>query len=271
MTKSAITAVLAVLAACGGGDDGTGGDGDDPSIDDFAEPDYGEGIPATPAQTTAPQSWLLSAVSVSAAPSAAAALALTSARTMTTQLLGPTPIGFGAASASSTARPAASGLGGDCATVNASNITWNQCRTSLGGGITNTTDGQVSWDSTGTFTWDLVITSVIALESLRSEARYHQVGTLTIGDGTISGQMLAELTATATTGEYTFELGLVEAVTLDLTFQASPACVLGGTLEAQRHWTQRPEGYPVASTPEEAIILEWTGCGEATVATWTGA
>lgn len=269
MTKSAITAVLAVLAGCGGGDDGAGGDHGVPT-DDFPEPDYGDSMPASSAQTTAPQSWLPSAVSVSAAPSAAAALALTSARTMTTQLLGPTPIGFGAASASSTARPAASGLGGDCATVNSSSITWNQCRTSLGAGITNTTDGQVSWDSAGTFTWDLVITSEIALEGVSSEARYHQVGTLTIGDGTISGQMLAELTATSTTGEYTFELGLAEAVTLDLTFQASPACVLSGTLEAQRHWTQRPEGYPVESTPEEAIILEWSGCGEASVATWMG-
>jgi hypothetical protein len=81
--------------------------------------------------------------------------------------------------------------------------------------------------------------------------------------------MLGELAATATTGQYTFEFAMAEVVTLDLVFQVSPACVLSGTLEARRHWTQRPEGYPVSTTPDEAVLLEWTGCGEATIATWT--
>ena len=267
MKKRVMTAMLgAVLAACGGGADG-GGDGDD---DVFPVPSYPDPVPASPSQTMVLQSWLPTAVGLPDAPSAAAALALASTTTLTSRLLGPSPLGFAAASAEPEARLPAAGVGGDCVTVTATGIAFDHCESSLGGGITTITDGEVNVNAdAGAVSWDLDITSVIATQGLTSEARYHQSGDLTIAGGSIRGEMLAELGATATSGQYTFDYAMSERVRLDLVFQASPACVLSGTLEAQRVWTKRPEGYPPESTPDGAVLIEWSGCGEATIATWT--
>ena len=256
-------AMCAALAACGGDDGGgSGGDGDNRALD--MTPDYGEPSNATAQQAGVMQTGLSSAVSVSSTPNGAAALVLASTSLVTTTLIGPT-LGFAAPGAA----PALGGRRGgypDCVTVSDRTFTYDDCEVSFGGSTT-VTDGRVNLsDDNRTVSWDLNVTVDLTFGGFTSHADYHQTGTLTIADSTITGEILAELSATSTSGQSTFEYGVDEALLLDLGYQVGPPCVIGGTLEARRVWTTRPEGFTAEGAPDGAALVTWTGCGEATIA-----
>lgn len=255
-------ALCAALAACGGDDDGgTGGGGDNAALD--LTPDYGEPVSATASQAGVMQTGLSSAVSVSGTPNAAAALTLASTSTVTATLLGPT-VGLATLDA-----PALAGRRGgypDCVTVGDRTISYDDCEVSLGGS-TSITDGTVTLsEDGGTIAWDLSITADLVAAGFDSHAEYRQSGSVTITGSTITGEVLAELRASASSGGSTFEYELHEALILDLAYQLSPPCIVGGTLEARRVWIARPEGFSAETAPDGAALITWTGCNEATIA-----
>jgi len=259
-----LCAIAAASGGCGGGDgDGGGGGGNAAADHEF---EYGAPTPASGAQATVLDGALSSAVSLGDSPSAAAALGLASITSLTTALLG-TPVGVAAAREIPALAAPRGGFDDDCITITDTAITFDHCEFSSGGSSTST-DGEVSIGDGGlAIEWDLTVTSELAGEGFSSDARYHQSGNLAFGDGTISGEMLGELSATTTLGGTTVSYEMSEAAILDLEVQLSPACVIGGSLEARRVWTRRPEGYPATSTPDVGVLIEWTGCDQATIAT----
>jgi len=49
---------------------------------------------------------------------------------------------------------------------------------------------------------------------------------------------------------------------LDLVYQAgATACVVGGSVELKRAWSNRPTGYTAADLPNQGIKFVWGGCG----------
>lgn len=253
--------LCAVLAACGGDDggigDGGGGDATDRTFD------YGDPTPASPAQAMVLQGELSTIASLSASPSAAGAITLASINGVTSSLLG-SPLGGPTAGQ---ARAALSmGPGDDCIAVTATSITYDDCEFTSGG-ITTTTDGEFRTDGDGRFRWDLTVTSESTFGTYRSSGVYHLSGTITLADGSIRGEMGAELSATTQTGETSVSYAMSEVLIVDLDYQLDPPCIVGGTLEARRVWTERPAGLPASSAPDRAVLITWTGCGAATIQT----
>ncbi|HTE55052.1 MAG TPA: hypothetical protein VK698_29575 [Kofleriaceae bacterium] len=274
--RSLAIPLCAALAACGGDDDGGSDEGatgtENAAIDRSF--DYGTPTNASAAQAMVLQSGLSNVVSLSDAPSVSAAIALASITTVTATLLGPT-IGLAAGLAARRDRPAAAAaaaaartsLDDDCTVVTDTTITFDHCELTLGGTST-ITDGAFYFSDGGRMlTWDLSVTSVIEIEGLSSEAGYHQAGSITIGEGTIRGELLSEYSASATSAGTTFAYEMSEALILDLAYLTAPPCVTGGTLEARRVWTRRPDGFPTSSWPDGGVLIVWSGCNQATVAT----
>jgi hypothetical protein len=274
-TQGLAMAVCAVMAACGGG----GGAADDNPPGNAAVDrmfDYGGATPASATQARVLQTGITNVVSLRAVPSAASALALASLGSVTSTLLGSSPTGLLVTDGWSKLTAMASGgqsLRADfdpgCITITQTTITYANCRTTtdtsstlIDGSFTISADGR-------SLTWDLTLDSDVNTTGATSSIQFHESGTVTVTDSTIKGDMLAEAQLSYSGGGVSVAYGMSEALILDITYQSSPPCVTGGTLEARRVWTERPSGVPEGTLPDRAVKIVWTGCNQATIASST--
>jgi hypothetical protein len=164
-----------------------------------------------------------------------------------------------------------------CAAVASGKVTFTGCKVTVsqssgGNTITGsvTVDGSVSLSANGqTLGWELTFGIDLALAGASSgtiSARSHTKGTVAATDTTASGSMTGEHSLTVSAGGQTVSAALDESLTFDVTHSSSCATgVTGGTLEAKRVWVTRPGGASPAQLPDEAVKVQWTGCGMATV------
>jgi hypothetical protein len=134
-----------------------------------------------------------------------------------------------------------------------------------------TLDGTVS-RTASTVDWSLRVTMKGTVAStagaITLDAGSDLDGTMAFGAGTVKGRSSSVTRATVSGAAIpSVTAAATTAATLDLTYQVSPFCITGGTVELTRVWTARPLGMP--TTPpydDRGYRFTWSGCGQATVA-----
>jgi hypothetical protein len=260
--RLAVAAACAAVMGCGGGDAG--------SSNAAAGKTFNYGAPATAsaAQRSAVQSPLSLAASAGAS---GAALGIASFGSTTTSLLGSPGIAY--------LRPSGSPqelvqgtprnrLSAGCIAQNGNTVTYKNCQESFDFGDahgTETLDGNMSFSSDlHNATWDLTFKLVLTSGQTAEKAQVHASGSVTAETNRIRGHMLEEITGSVSTGSAAATVsGFDEEVTFDLTYQARPFCIISGSYEAKRVWTQKPGQ---ATQADKAVKIVFTGCNQATIA-----
>jgi hypothetical protein len=237
-----------------------------------------------PTQSGALDVQLSGALALKSSPDATSAQDLASVSDITTALLpnsglpvataSPTQQRLLAIGARAASRQLASG-GFDnsaCVVTTTTSVKMTGCTVTVTDTTTGTTskvqvDGSLSFDpAKGTLAWDMTVSDATSFTGGSVSIHEHESGTLTVTDTTIQGQLLAEASASVSSPGASVSMGVSEAVTLDVTYQGSPACVTGGTLEAKRVWTERPAGMTGPQFADAAAKVTWTACGVGTIA-----
>jgi len=286
MHRPLIAAACALaLAACGGSDKKTG------NAAASAHFSYGATAPASGTQTAALVNPVAGSTAFAAAPSADAGLALSDVSLLTEALLGASGYSLGAAGPAPSLR-ALSATGGShralaaggfdnpaCVQTSATGVTLTGCSATVedvSGGTTFrvvvTATGSVGYAvASQTLSWDLRVGETVAISGASSgsaSGSFHLAGSLTVTATTMVGHMATELSMTASGNGQSMTVGVDESVDVDVTYAAAASCatrVTGGTLEARRVWTARPQGATAADLPDAAAKVTWTGCGAATI------
>jgi hypothetical protein len=273
------------LAACGGGDKAAGNAAASASFT------YGSPVTASAEQTGALETSVASSSSFAAAPTASEGLLLSDPASVTEVLLGAS--GFGLSSAGPAASLRALGASGGgagaaagsdfdnpaCATASAAGVTLTGCTITMdltSGSDTIhaviTANGSVSYAAaTQELTWDLRVAESVAVSGTTSgtaSASVHVAGSLVATEATIVGHMGSELMFTASAGGQTMRVGVDESVDVNVVYADAVSCatrVTGGTVEAKRVWTARPQGATPVDFPDAAAKVTFTACGEATI------
>jgi hypothetical protein len=258
--------LLLCLVSCGGGDD-ENHLGDNQAIDHRFN--YAQPMAANQQQAGVLQASLSSVASLQGSPNAAAALGLAGTSSITDALLGPSAIGVGPVRLGGAGKPAYRVLIGtdtSCFTATATQITYNHC-TLTSGGVTETINGSFSVSSDGrSMQWDLTVTLAGTSSGASVNAAVHESGDLTVTSTTIKGNSKIEAAGSATSGGTTVDVALSEAVIIDVSYTVNPACITGGSIEARRVWSRRPQNLSASQLPDAAAKVTWTGCNQATIA-----
>ena len=156
------------------------------------------------------------------------------------------------------------GLNQGCYTFTNSSITYNNCTIS-GSGFSETLNGSLTAGN-GTVSWNLTVTYNYSAQNVTSTGNYNWTGQLTVTASTIVGQGRSSFTGHVTSGSTTYDYQYTAGFDANLTYQASPYCITGGTLEIRRtlNGTSNAGAVPVH---DAAAKYTWSGCGSVTVAT----
>jgi hypothetical protein len=261
---------LVVVLACGGGGGNNNNNNGTPGLKTF---NYGSPQAPTAAQTNTAnkaQTQLNSAVKASVNGQISNAASLPS---LTDSLAGSLPNNLLAEPedpSASIAAEAASVLGhrsGElntgCYTYTSSSITYSNCTIS-GSGFSETLNGSLTVGS-NSVTWNLTVTYSYSSGSVSANGTYTWTGQLTVTETTIVGQGRSAFSGHAASGSTTYDYQYTAGFDANLTYQASPYCITGGTLEIRRtlNGTSNAGAVPVH---DAAAKYTWTGCGAVTVA-----
>lgn len=281
MTRSLIAAACALaLAACGGKKE------EDRSFT------YGAPSAASSAQAGALETAVAASAGFAAAPNADGGYLVADTSSLIDALVG--GAGFGAASLD--ARPTlrslaaggsragilAAGTGFDdpsCAVTSATGVTLTGCTVTVhqvsGATVIDsiaTVNGWMTYTAAShTLAWDVTVGESVTMSgdtTLTMNGSIHLAGSLTVTATTIVGHLGSGVTMTVSDGVQSMSAGVEEAVDIDVTYVDAVTCatrVVGGTLEATRVWTARPQGATAADLPDVAALVTWTGCGTATI------
>ncbi len=273
------------LAACGGSDKKTGNAAASTRFT------YGASTSASPAQAAALEGSVAGSTAFAAAPSADGGLALSDMSLLTEALLGASGFGIGAAgpapaqaalTAAGSTRRALTATGFDnpaCVQTSATGVTLSHCTLTVDevSGTSTfhlvvTASGSVGYAAAArTLSWDLRVGETVTVSGTTSGSAagsVHMAGSLTVTETTITGHMTTEFAMTAAANGQSMAVGVDESVDIDVTYADAAACatrVTGGTLEAKRVWTARPQGATADDLPDAAARVTWTGCGTATI------
>lgn len=150
-----------------------------------------------------------------------------------------------------------------CYTYTSSSITYSNCTIS-GSGFNETLNGNLTV-SGNSVTWNLTVTYSYSSGNVSSNGNYSWTGQLTVTETTIVGQGRSAFTGHAASGSTTYDYQYTAGFDANLTYQASPYCITGGTLEIRRtlNGTSNAGAVPVH---DAGAKYTWTGCGAVTVA-----
>jgi hypothetical protein len=270
-------ALGAALAACGGSDHGNAAAGKQFTYD---APRTASGNEASAIDAS-----VTSAQGLASSPDESAAQSFADFSAVTSALLGGDPVGLPTAvSPGADARTAlfvarragvtatsGSFQNPGCVTKTLTSVTLAGCKVVVtdtdGTTITVTADGSLS-AALDTLTWDLTVRVGLSgsPQGLVLNGSVHDSGKVTVTSTTAVGAMRREVNATASASGQSASLGMDESLDFDVTYDPALHCVTGGTLEAKRVWTQRPQGASTAQLQDRGAKVTWTGCGIATVA-----
>jgi len=150
-----------------------------------------------------------------------------------------------------------------CYTFNSSSITYTNCTIS-GSGFTETLNGSLSV-SGNTVTWNLTVNYAYNASGVSSNGSYNWTGQLTVTETTIVGQGRSAFSGSASANGQSYSYQYTAGFDANLTYQSSPYCITGGTLEIRRtlNGTSSSGSVPVH---DAGAKYTWTGCGAVTVA-----
>lgn len=265
-------ALAAALAACGGGDHGNAAAG--------KQFTYGAPATASTDEANAVNASITRAHGLKSSPDENAAQTFADFSAVTSTLLGAPEVNSSIAVSPSADRTAlfvarragvAATTGSfqnpGCVTKTPTSLTLSGCKVVVtdtdGTTITVTADGSLL-AAVDTLSWDLTVRVGLSgsPQGLSGNASVHDSGKVTVTATTATGAMRRETGATASYSGQSASVGLDESLDFDVTYDSAIPCVTGGTLEAKRVWTQRPQNVPVK---DRGAKVTWSGCGIATI------
>lgn len=262
MKRLAFAAVLPVFAlACGGG-------GGNAALDK----NFNYGAPAAPTASeqsaaTSAQDGVSSAAAFSSSPDATSASTVVAmADSVIGSAMGSTTVAFNAPASLRNALSTAATID-TCTTVSGNTVTFNNC-TSTESGVSVTLNGKVTGTATSV-DWSIQgsFSGTDPQSGVNVSLTVGYSGSFTVSATTVKGHALVGLGGSVSNGFQTVGFGVDEAVLVDVTYQSSPmACVTGGTIEAKRVWSQRPQGATSTDLPDGGVKLTWNSCGNFNVA-----
>jgi hypothetical protein len=283
MTKRWLVPVLcAAVTACGAGSH----PGNAAAPKDFT---YGAPTPASAQQVAAAQLPLTSALDMLGSPDAGNAAALANLTGIITQLLGNPTAGLSSGldlSQLAVLATAWSGVAGDmsplfaaldsgCVEKTSKGVTFKGCEVVFSQPLvycSATIDGSFS-ASDGALQWDLTVQGCLditaPLVTGSGSFSVHEAGSLGLGAGACKGAILSEVALDLVMGGKPVALGVSNSLDLDIAFQPTQLCAIGGTLVAKRVWSDRPLGQTADSLPDTSMKITWSACGAADVALGT--
>jgi len=150
-----------------------------------------------------------------------------------------------------------------CSTVVGGTVTFSNC-TQTSGSYTLTLNGTISSAAAGMVTWNVTATFSGTVTGGSINFTLHESGNLDVTSTKVTGNALADISASGSVNGQSFSIGVSSAVIIDVTYQTTPtSCVTSGTVEVKRVWTQKPSGLNVA---DAGVKITWTGCNMYTVA-----
>jgi hypothetical protein len=286
-TGIAVT-LCALLAACGGGDDG----GNAAVGKTFT---YGEPTTLSPysSEATAVDGAVGSALSIQGATATGAADALEGIEDAMESLFDDTGLAalrratpaqrVALKSALRTAAGQRGSLVEDssfddpgCLVLTETSVKFNNCKTTESdsyGESSLTINGSCSLSADlQTLSWNLSVKESYSFssggETLTESSDLHYSGEITVTDSTIKGNVLAELNESWSAGGQSVGLGVAVAVLVDVTYDevGCPSVVTGGTYEGKLVWTRRPSGYSAEELPNQGVLITWESCGNGSIA-----
>jgi hypothetical protein len=167
-----------------------------------------------------------------------------------------------------------------CVTTTGSSVSWSGCHVDVTSADPYTGDsmhmvldlsGTLSWNvATGVRTWNVHETVAMTMtqdaQTITANATADLQGSLTVTATRVFGHGESTVAARVSYGALTMAEATRRTVDVDLGYQANPFCITSGTIVAEQRWTQRPPGATPTTLPDEGWRLEWTGCGQLTVA-----
>lgn len=277
MKKILATALVALLAACGGSDDELS-----PLVYGGAQaPTYTEEATAASAQAALDPSLLFPASPSTdpayGAPGLADQLAAqlgaygaTLSKDAPLAKLG-APAGLQAMDTS--------GMDPACVTATATSVTWSNCRFDtvefdpMFGEVTMhvTIGGTLSFSSeTGRTSWNVRQAQSVSMSldglPLTMNGTVDLVGDLTVSDTTIVGESRSTVATRGSYMQFPLDQAVTTTLTVDLGYQGAPFCVTSGDLVLEQRWLQRPYGATPVDLPDLGWRFAWTGCNQLTVA-----
>jgi hypothetical protein len=150
-----------------------------------------------------------------------------------------------------------------CYTFTSSSITYSNCTIS-GSGFNETLNGSLTV-SGNTVTWNLTVNYSYSASGVSANGSYNWTGQLTVTETTIVGQGRSAFSGSASSNGQSYSYQYTAGFDANLTYQASPYCITGGTLEIRRtlNGTSSSGSVPVH---DAGAKYTWTGCGAVTVA-----
>jgi len=280
-TGIAVT-LCALLAACGGGDDG----GNAAVGKTFT---YGEGTelaPSSPAALAA-QEHVAGALSLEGSTAPDAAYGFADIQGAMDALFDGIYLGAlrqaspAPAMALAAVRRAASNQQGSlvdspafdetCVVTTDTSVTFKGCTTTESEGgesITATLDGSFSLSADHrTLTWALSVRGSLSSYEGSVSISYDYSGEITVTESTIRGNLLAQLGVSGTVDGHSDGIGMAVAILVDVTYaDTCTTLVTGGTYEGKLVWTRRPSGYSAEELPNQGVLITWESCGNGSIA-----
>ncbi len=271
--------VCAAITACGAGSH----PGDAAAPEGYT---YGAPAPASAQQTAAAQAPLTSALDMQGSPDATNAAALANLNRVVTELLGNPTAGLSALldpaqlatlttvwnAVATDLTPVFGALNSGCVektstsvTFKGCTVTWSQpllfCSVTIDGAF-SVTESALQWDLTLQGCVDISAPIVAGTGT----GTLHEAGSLALGGGALKGAILSDVTLDLSIAGKSLAFSVSESLDLDVAYQASDLCAIGGTLVATRVWKDRPLGQTPDSLPDSSMKIGWSACGAAQVA-----
>lgn len=285
-----VSALGAVLVACGGGGGGSGPSFANPDTVNFTYGSYG--TPGGTAQTaaTAGEGGASDAVALSAAaddthteslvnlPDTMAGAAFGSTMTGAVQ-------GAVASARQAMSRRAAAYAAGDlvtatsgfidpaCVVVTATSVTYNHCALTEtatdGSTMTLSVDGSLTRGLTSV-DWNATVAMDMNMYdpggNITAHISSHLTGHIGVSEVSadlwnVAGFARSENAASVSGQGQSVSMAFTHNADIDLDYQPSVSCVVGGTIELKRVWSQRPSGATPADLPNVGVMFDWSGCG----------
>ncbi len=160
----------------------------------------------------------------------------------------------------------------DCVTLTATSVNYDHCTLADA-----ETDGTMTLTVTGSLTrgltsvdWAVTVSMAmtfydtggnISIRVSSALTGHVAVSEVSADLWNVAGFARSENAASASGQGQSVSFAFTHNADIDLDYQPSLPCVVGGTIELKRVWSERPSGATAADLPNVGVNFQWMGCG----------
>ena len=160
----------------------------------------------------------------------------------------------------------------DCVTINAISVNYDHCtltETDIDGTMTLTVTGSLTRGLTSV-DWAVTVSmgmtfydtgGNISIRVSSALTGHVAVSEVSADLWNVAGYARSQNAASASGQGQSLSFAFTHNADIDLDYQPSIPCVVGGTIELKRVWSERPSGATAADLPNVGVNFQWMGCG----------